>query len=119
MQWRYFMNPRNVSNGEERSLHLAIPLETDPGSDVKGQEVKVVLQMADGTLMEQVVKLTGKGKDIATFDLQKNPGQVKVLLGPGSAPADSLGNMQTLTRMIQPSQWGGKNELHNRQGPMP
>ena len=105
------MNPRNVSNGEERSLHLAIPLETDPGSDVKGQEVKVVLQMADGTLMEQVVKLTGKGKDIATFDLQKNPGQVKVLLGPGSAPADSLGNMQTLTRMIQPSQWGGKNEL--------
>jgi hypothetical protein len=56
-------------------------------------------------------RLSNDGKGSAAFEFDEHPGQLKILLGPGSASADAILNLQTLTRTIQNAQWLGKADL--------
>lgn len=101
-----------MADKETKKYRLEVLLDATQARQVQpGQEIKAVAQMEDGSLRETATKLSRDGKGRAVFEFDEHPGQVKILLGPGTASAETILNLQTLTRTVKPAQWAGKPSL--------
>jgi hypothetical protein len=96
-----------ASKGE--GFHLEIPLDatgievSDEVQDV--QDVKVLVVDRDGKAVSEVVKLSTNKTSHAEFSFRKNPGPLKVLIGPGNATDEELQGLQTIQVTIPARAW--------------
>lgn len=93
-------------------FRLKIPLDASGIEDLEpDQTVKVAIRRRDGSIEEQIVKLSGKGEAAARFGFAEQPGAVRVAIGPADASAQELFNMQTITADVSTRRWLDRREL--------
>ena len=99
-----------MSTGKE--YQLEVPVDASQVSDFKpNHPVRVVAYTRQGEAHERVVNLNAEGKGTASFSFSEAPGALKVALGPETASAADLKNMQTITVDVPASYWHGSAEL--------
>lgn len=64
------------------------------------QKVRVVAQDAAGNLQSAVVQLDAKGQGTAALGFDRNPGTLRIALGPENAGAEDILGMQTLETRV-------------------
>jgi hypothetical protein len=95
-----------------REYVLEVPVDASRVSDVKaGATVKVVAYPRQGVVQERVVSLNAEGKGTAGFAFAGAPGAVKIALGPETATAAELQNLQTIAVDVPASAWRNTAEL--------
>ena len=83
---------------EKKEFQLEIPLDASAVEGFSPDEpVRIVLRHQDGKLDSKTVRLGKDGKGTATFAYQKNPGPIAILAGPGSATAEEILLLQTIS----------------------
>ena len=101
-----------ASKEQGTSYRLQIPLDASGVQDFKpDRAVKVVAYDAKGRAYEDLVKLDAKGFGTASLAIEQLSGNLHVVVGPESASADQLKNLQTITVDVGRRQWGEKPEL--------
>jgi hypothetical protein len=96
---------------KSHGFKLEIPLDASKIENFKPQQaVKVLVQGSDGDSTE-LVKLDGKGYGRATFEFDKKPGALRVILGPESASDEELRALQTIRAEIPSQMWADKSAL--------
>ena len=91
---------------EAREFLLEVPLDASKVSDFKpDRAVKVMVYKKQGQPQEQLAKLNAQGKGSVTFSFPKNPGSLQVALGPETASAADLQNLQTISVNVPASSW--------------
>jgi hypothetical protein len=100
---------------ENKTTHshtLRIPLDA---SGIQGfqpdRAVKVAAFDQKGNVQETTVKLGADGKGTAAFSFTGQPGALRVVLGPESAPAKKLKDMQTISVNVSALAWQGNQEV--------
>lgn len=84
-----------------RSLVIVIPLDASEVEDFKPEgPVKVALVDREGVVASQSVDLDARGQGQASFKLERQRGQLRVVVGPADASDEELLNLQTITREI-------------------
>jgi len=85
---------------------LEVPVDASQVADLKpNHPVKVVVYPRQGAAQERVVKLNADGQATASFSFSEAPGSTKVALGPDTASAADLKNMQTISVDVPASSW--------------
>lgn len=94
-------------------FQIVVPLDASGINEFKpDRSVKVVAYHRSGaTASSAVAKLDAKGHGQATLAFEKNPGGVRVVVGPESASEEDLKHLQTLTVNVAPGQWKGENSI--------
>jgi len=94
-----------MSNVNE-SFRLEIPLDASSIEDFKPEKpVKVVIQLSDSSTIEQIVKLDEKGQGATAFNFERNPGSLRVIVGPEDASADEMVGLQTINLDVSGRNW--------------
>ena len=102
--------PRSTSDSHE--FLLEVPLDASKVSDFKpDRPVKVVVVSKQGEAQDQVVNLNESGKGTASFRFAEAPGSLQVLLGPETASAADLQNLQTISVAVPASSWRAAREV--------
>lgn len=97
---------------QERGVRLEVPLDASQvGADADDQALRVVVQLRDGSLRSQTVKLGAEREASASFDLPKDPGALRVLVGPDRAGEDEIAASQTISVDVSGRSWLDKREL--------
>jgi hypothetical protein len=85
---------------------LEVPVDASQISDLKpNHPVKVVAYPRQGAAQERVVKLNADGQATASFSFSEAPGATTVALGPDTATAADLKNLQTISVNVPASSW--------------
>jgi hypothetical protein len=93
-------------------FNLEVPLDASSVKEFKpDRAVKVVAYGSHGLVLEQLVKLDDKGQGRASFSFKQDPGSLRLALGPDTASAESLKNLQTIAVNVPAAEWKGKNSL--------
>lgn len=101
-----------AANDQNPSYKLLVPLDASSVQDFKpDQAVKVVAFDAKGRAYEALAKLDAKGNGVATVAIDQPSGNLHVVVGPESATAEQLKNLQTIAVEVGRRQWGDKKEL--------
>ena len=97
----------------EGKFVLEVPLDASGIKDFKpGRPVKVVAyNRAGAAASSALAELDTKGHGQATLTFKKNPGGVRVVVGPENASEEDLKHLQTLTVSVSPSQWKEGNTI--------
>jgi hypothetical protein len=96
----------------KQSFRFEVPLDASQIEDFKPeQEVKVVVQRQDGSLVSQTTRLNEKGQGAANFAFDEHPGALRVFVGPATAADDELLGMQTISLNVPAHYWQDKAEL--------
>lgn len=86
---------------DDNGFKLEVPLDT---SDVEGFKpdiaVRVMLVDRGGKTQSKVAKLDAKGSGLATFEFAKNPGGLRLVLGPEDATEEELLGLQTINLQV-------------------
>jgi len=91
---------------------LHVPLDASSIADRGEQAIRVVLQLEEGRLQSEVVRLTkSAAKATATFKLDRRPSAVSVLVGPESATDEELTGLQTIRADVSPLQLKAGQEV--------
>jgi hypothetical protein len=97
---------------QDGGFNLAVPVDA---SQIEGfkpeQEIKVVAQQQDGSLISQTTKLNEKGQGAVTLAFDKHPGTLRLFVGPGTAADDELLGMQTISLTVASRLWQETNQL--------
>jgi hypothetical protein len=97
---------------DREKFELQIPLDA---SGIEGfkpeQEVKVVAQRQDGSLVSQTIRLDEKGQGAVNFVFDEHPGALRIIVGPGIAADEELLGMQTINLHVLIRQWQDKTRL--------
>lgn len=95
-----------------RDFRLEVPLDA---SQIEGfkpeQELKVLIQRQDGSLLSQAIRLNEKGQGTARLTFKEQPGSLRVVVGPNTASDDELLGMQTIGFNVSARQWQDRAEL--------
>lgn len=89
-----------MSGEYESNVGFTLNVPVDAGSiagDAEAQDVRVAVQMQDGTFESQTVTLEPGRTATASFQFDAAPGGVRILLGPAQTEAEELAKFQTLT----------------------
>ncbi len=85
---------------------LVVPMDASNVKDFEPTKaVRVVAYAANGGTHQETVRLDKTGMGKASFSFIENPGAVKVALGPETATAEDLKNLQTITVSVPASAW--------------
>lgn len=96
------MPPKN----ERDKFLLEIPLDVTSVEEFQpGQTVKVGIQLRDGSIRTEIVKIGDERRANTRFGFAEQPGMVRVALGPESASDEELFGMQTINLDVSPRQW--------------
>jgi hypothetical protein len=91
---------------------LTVPLDASQIEDFKPeQELKVAIQLQDGSHRSKTTRLNDQGQGNARFTFDERPGPLKVVIGPNTATDDELLGMQTISLNASVQQWHDKTEL--------
>jgi hypothetical protein len=102
--------PRSTSDSHE--FLLEVPLDASKVSDFKpDRPVKVVVVSKQGETQDQLVNLNESGKGTASFRFAEAPGSLQVLMGPETASAADLQNLQTISVAVPASSWRAAREV--------
>jgi hypothetical protein len=102
--------PRSTSDSHE--FLLEVPLDASKVSDFKpDRPVKVVVVSKRGEAQHQLVNLNESGKGTASFRFAEAPGSLQVLMGPETASAADLQNLQTISVAVPASSWRATREV--------
>jgi hypothetical protein len=87
-------------------FQLVIPLDASGVKEfTPDQEVKVVIQLKDRSIIEQVGKFDAEKKAEIVFGFKEIPSAVCAILGPAEATANELLKMDTLRINVPPRLW--------------
>ena len=93
-------------------FQLEVPLDA---SKIEGfepdQTVKVVAQARDGSSTSATVELNKSGKATAVIRFAKQPGSLRLAIGPANATNEELLGMQTIGLDVSVRQWAEKRQL--------
>ena len=97
---------------EDKEFLLEVPVDASQVSEYKaGDPVKVVAYNRQGEAHERVIELNEEGKGVASFSFREAPGSLQVVLGPKSATAAELKNIQTITVDVPASSFRAASEV--------
>ena len=97
---------------KDKEFLLEIPIDASQVEDFKpNHPVKVVAYTRQGQAHERVVNLNADGKATAAFAFDGAPGSLKVAVGPETASASDLKNMQTIHVDVPASSWRNASEV--------
>jgi hypothetical protein len=95
-----------ADKGKSGKFKLEIPIDASGIKNFKPHPVKVVAYDPTGRPSgEEVVELDAKGKGLATLAFERDPGSVRVVMGPEGATADGLKVLQTLSVAVPSGRW--------------
>lgn len=101
-----------MAHNENQDFKLEIPLDASGIEDFKPEkDVKVVAKDGEGKFCSQTVSLDAKGQGRATLAFSKNPGSLRVYVGPSDASDEELSGLQTITVYVSGRQWADSREL--------
>ncbi len=93
----------SVGKGKFR---LEVPLDASGIEDFKpDQKVKVMIVDSGGETTSLLTSMNKKGQGEAVFSFTKNPGQLKVIVGPESANDQELLGLDTLSAVVSSRSW--------------
>jgi len=94
-----------------RGFTLEVPVDASSISadDLKQQSLKIVVRTCEGELKSQAVKLKADGTGSASFSFAKNPGALRILVGPDRAEDRELADSQTLTSFVGEAMWAKRS----------
>ena len=79
----------------DKGYRLEVPLDATSVEGFKPEQaLKVALVDAKGVVRSQTVQLSEKGHGAASFDLEAQPGHLRVVVGPADASDEELINHQ-------------------------
>ena len=97
---------------EGKKFLLEVPVDASQIADLTpDQAVKVIAYGKKGSVGERVVRLGAGGKGSATFQFTASPGSLQIAVGPETATAADLKNLQTLTASVPASSWRTSAEV--------
>jgi hypothetical protein len=97
---------------DSKRFALEVPVDASKVSDLKpNQAVKVVAYPRQGAAHERIVRLNDEGQGSASFSFEEAPVSVSVALGPETASAADLKNLQTITVNVPASSWNEAGEV--------
>ncbi|MEE9128781.1 MAG: carboxypeptidase-like regulatory domain-containing protein [Phycisphaerales bacterium] len=101
-----------MAHNENQDFKLEIPLDASGIEDFRPEkDVKVVAKDGEGNFCSQTVSLDAKGRGRATLVFPKNPGSLRVYVGPSDASDKELSGLQTISVNVSGRQWADKREL--------
>jgi hypothetical protein len=102
---------------DREKFELQIPLDASGIEDFQpDQEVKILAQRQDGSLVSQTAQLDEKGQGIVNFAFEEHPGALRIIVGPGTATDEELLGMQTINLQVAARQW--QDRTHVRIAPI-
>ena len=82
---------------EYSGFTLNVPVDAcSIGADSEAQDVRVAVQMQDGSFESQTVTVQPGRSETARFEFDEAPGGIRILLGPAKASAEELAKLQTI-----------------------
>lgn len=103
--------PERAAGSGGFTLEVPVDASAISASDLKQQNLKIVVKTCEGELSSQPVKLKADGTGSASFSFAKSPGPVHVLIGPDRAEDAELADSQTITSVVPQSMWAAKRQL--------
>lgn len=101
-----------MAHNENQDFKLEIPLDASGIEDFKPEkDIKVVAKDGEGKFCSQTVSLDAKGQGRATLAFSKNPGSLRVYVGPSDASDEELSGLQTISVNVSGRQWADSREL--------
>src|SRR5438876_4167122 len=102
-----------AAKDKARSYKLSVPVDASGVKDFKADKaVKVAAFDNNGRVHEAIVKLDARsGKGVATLSFDRQPGSLRVVVGPEDASVEQLQGLQTINISISNRNWQGKREL--------
>jgi len=103
--------------GNKGNFKLTVPISASQVEGIKeGGKVKVLVvrgeddeALKDG--QSEIIQLDAKRNGTATFTFEKNPGDLRVVLGPPDASDEELLGLQTVTQTVPAHQWENRRDL--------
>src|SRR5882724_11811438 len=96
---------------KNNSVTLHVPLDASGIKDFKPDEdIKVLAVGKDGS-REERVRLGKDGKGAVSFTFERQPGGIRVVVGPGNATAQELQDLQSISVSVSAGAWRGKDTL--------
>lgn len=93
-------------------FQLEVPLDASRVEGLEAEQtVKVVAQARDGSSTSATVKLGKSGKASAVVRFSKQPGSLRVAIGPANATDEELLGTQTISVEVSAHQWQGRPKL--------
>jgi hypothetical protein len=90
----------------DKEFLLEVPVDASQVSDFKpNHPIKVVAYPKQGEAQERVISLNADGQGTASFSFSQAPGSINVALGPETASAADLKNLQTISVNVPASSW--------------
>ena len=103
------IRPRSPSDSHE--VLLEVPLDASKVSDFKPDRPVKVVAIGKRETQERLVNLNESGKGTASFRFAEAPGSLQILMGPETASASDLQNLQTISVAVPASSWRDASEV--------
>ena len=90
---------------------LEVPLDASSLKDLKHERGIKVVAYGKNVTREEVLKLDRDGRGSVTFSFDHAPGSLNVAIGPESASAQDLKNLQTISVNVPSTRWNEVNSV--------
>lgn len=101
-----------AQNEKSEYFRLHVPLDASGIEGFEPQQTpKVVAQARDGSFCSTTVKFNKSGKAEAVLDFAKNPGSLRVAIGPADATDEEMLGLQTLGLDVSARSWADQPVL--------
>jgi hypothetical protein len=106
------LSPEGDTMDTSKPFLLEVPVDASQVADLKpNQAVKVVAYPRQGKTLERLASLNADGSGVVSFRFDEAPGAVKVALGPETASATDLKNLQTINVTVPAAAWRETSEV--------